>query len=86
MLFGAVFLRPLEHHVLEKVGNAGDSGPLVPGSDPVPDLISHRRHGVVFQNDEVKPVLERVVMDLDGGFAPCGQRDEERQDRERDSE
>jgi len=58
-----VVLGSLEHHVLEQVGEAGATRPLVLGADAVADV--HRRQGqrVVLQQEHGQPVGQPVLLD-----------------------
>src|SRR5690606_11603146 len=49
---------PLEHDVLEEVGEAGASGLLVTGPDVVPHVHRNDGDGPVLVNDQAQPVLE----------------------------
>ena len=55
-----VMLRPLEHQMLEQVGEAGVTRPLVLGADVIPHTDGDDWTGVIFVNEDVEPVLEGV--------------------------
>jgi hypothetical protein len=59
MSFGLDVLRSLEHHVLEKVREAGTARTLVLGADVIPDLQMDDRRRVIFEKDDVEPVGQR---------------------------
>ena len=46
-----VMLRPLEHQMLEQVGEAGVTRPLVLGADVIPHIDGDDRTGVIFVNE-----------------------------------
>jgi hypothetical protein len=50
--------RPLEQHVLEDVGDAGQRGGLVGGADLHPGLEGHHRSGVVLFQDHLEAIVE----------------------------
>ena len=58
-------LRPLEHHVLEQVGEAGAPGRLVAPADLVPDVDGDLRHAAVLVQDHLEAVAERVLLERD---------------------
>jgi hypothetical protein len=55
-----VMLRPLEHQVLEQVGEPRPAGLLVLRSDVIPDVHRHDRAAVVLVDQDVEPVVEPV--------------------------
>jgi hypothetical protein len=61
---GTVRRRPLEHHVLEVVGEPGGPYPLVAGTDAVPHLEARDRAPVVLLEEDAQAVVERGVDDL----------------------
>src|SRR5262249_34126847 len=63
-LLRAVFLRPVEHHVLEEMRQAGRAGTLVARTDSVKDVKRHVRNRMILFDDDLHPVLERVGLDL----------------------
>jgi hypothetical protein len=58
---GVVVLRPLEHQMLEQVGETGAAGALVLGTDVVPDVDGDDRHLSRFVDDDVEAVVEGVL-------------------------
>ena len=56
-----VVRRPLEHQVLEQVGEPGATGALVLGPDVVPHVDRHDRAATVLVDDDVQSVVERLV-------------------------
>src|SRR5205814_224559 len=61
---GTVPRRPLEHHVLEEVGEARAAERLVPRPDPVPDLEGDDRAPVVLLQEDAEAVVEARLDDL----------------------
>ena len=61
--FGPILLRAVEHHVLEEMRDSGRAGPLVARPDLVEQV--HRDIGnvVIFFDDHLHPVGERVGAD-----------------------
>ena len=55
-----------EHHVLEQVGEAGQAGHLVGRADVVPDVDGHQRQALVFDQDHLQAVGQRVLVEGDG--------------------
>ena len=49
-------LGALEHHVLERVGNAGGAIELVERTGAVPDHVRHRRRPVIFAHDQPQAI------------------------------
>ena len=66
---GEVVTRPvprlLQHHVLEKVGEAPPAFDLVRRSHCVPDVHRGDRDPVILPQDDVEPVVEGVVLELE---------------------
>jgi len=58
-------LRPVEHHVLEQVREAGPSGLLVRRSHVVPDVHRNERQTMVFREDDLQPVGQGVLLEGD---------------------
>jgi hypothetical protein len=56
-----VVLRSLEHQVLEEVREAGVAGAFVLGTDVIPDVHRDDRTRVVFVEQDVESVAERVL-------------------------
>ena len=63
-LLGTVFLRPLEHHVLQEMRHAGLAEPFVPRPDPVPDLEGDHRRLVLFLEQDLQTVGQDRLRDL----------------------
>ena len=57
--------RPLEHHVLEQVGEAGLARLLVPAAHVVPQVYGHDRGTVVRRQEDAQTVFQRVTVDRD---------------------
>ena len=62
--------RPVEHHVLDEMGDAGDPGPLVAGADAEERVEGDVGDAVVLDEQNLEPVVE--LMDLDVLFAERG--------------
>ncbi len=62
-------LRALEHHVLEEVGKAGAAGLLVLRADVVPQVDVYGGQLVIFMEDDLEAVRERVLLELQLGHA-----------------
>ena len=79
--------RPLEHHVLEEVGEAGAPLGLVAHADVVEDAHRHDRHAAVGGEDDAQPVVEREPLHRvpQGQFGPgcCHAPDSNRWTRDR---
>jgi len=58
-----VVLRPLEHHVLEEVREAGATADLVARADVVVERERDRGDGAVGAQDDAEPVVEHVALD-----------------------
>ena len=56
-----VVLRALEHQVLEQVREAGVARALVLRTDVIPDVDRDDRAGVIFVEQDVESVVERVL-------------------------
>ena len=56
-------LRPLEHHVLEEVREAGAAGRLVHRADVVPDVHGDERQPLILGKDHLEAVGERVLLE-----------------------
>ncbi len=79
-LLGSVLLRAVEHHVFEKVRNAGDAGPLVARSDLVEEI--HRDVGniVILLNEDLHPVGKGFGFNVRGlGYGQDGRRENDHQ-------
>ncbi len=74
MLLGADVLGAFEHHVLEKVSEAGASGALVGRTDVIPQVDGDERQAVILGQNDLKTVLQRVlfVLDLGSGHRRTG--------------
>ncbi|MCY1185247.1 hypothetical protein D9M73_260090 [compost metagenome] len=59
--------------MFEGVGQAGESGRLVAGADPVPELGDHHRRAMVFADHHLEAVVEGEFV---GRLGFCRQRDE----------
>ena len=55
-LLGAVLLRPVEHHVLEEVADAGDARALVARAHPEEGVEAHHRRVVVGHQPDPRPL------------------------------
>ena len=60
-------LRPLEHHVLEQVGEAGAPRGFVARADLVPDVDHHLGHAVILVQDHLEAVRQGVLLEVDLG-------------------
>ena len=58
-------LGPLEHHVLEQMGEAGPADLLVLRPDVVPEVDGGNGQRVVFVQDDLQPVGKRVLLEID---------------------
>jgi hypothetical protein len=67
VLLGANVLRAFEHHVLEKMGEAGATRTLIGGSDVIPQVDGDQRQPVILDEDDLQTVLQRVLLKLDLG-------------------
>jgi len=56
-----VMLRSLEHQMLEQVRKSGVAGPLVFRTDVIPEVHGDDRAGVVFVQQDVEAIGERVL-------------------------
>ncbi len=65
-------LGPLEHQVLEEVGEPGAPGALVPAPHSVPEVHRHHGIGVVLGKDHPQPVGEGVLVDRDSHVVEGG--------------
>src|SRR5262249_12647702 len=70
--------RPLEHHVLEVVGQPGGPDPLVARAHAVPDLEARDRAPVVLLEEDAEAVVERGVDDLLGASRRAGEKQQRR--------
>ena len=59
-------LRALEHHVLEEVGEAGPARLLVFRAHVIPDVHRDDRRRMVFVQDHLQAVGERVLLERNG--------------------
>ena len=84
--FLVVVLAPVEHQVLEEVGEAGASGLLVLGAHVVPDVHRHDRRLVVLVDDQREAVGEDEPLVGNVRRALCGQRDGTREHGQRGTE
>ncbi len=60
-------LGPLEHHVLEEVGEAAAPGHLVAAADVVPEVDGHQRGRAILVEDHLEPVVEPIALEGDLG-------------------
>jgi hypothetical protein len=60
-------LGAFEHHVLEEVGEAGAPGALVQRADVVPQVDRDQRQPMIFPEDDLKSVRQRVLLILEIG-------------------
>ena len=61
----ADMLRPLEHHVLEEVGETGPPGFFVHGADVIPEVDGYQREAMVFIGQHLQAVRQLVLLVLD---------------------
>src|SRR5450759_1097189 len=75
-------LGALEHHMLQRVRDAGGSGALVHAAGLVPDLLHHHRRAVIFLDDDFQPVRQRAFehFRLRGAVRPTQQQQNIKQD------
>ena len=59
-----MLVRPLEHHVFQYVRDAGDTIVFIAGADLVPHLGDDDRCAVVFLDDQLEAVIQRIFMHL----------------------
>ena len=64
-VFVVVVLGPVEHQMLEQVGEAGPAPLLVLGAHVVPHVHGHDWGLVVFVNDHREPVVEHELLERD---------------------
>ena len=60
-------LGALEHHVLEQVGEAGLAGDFVLRADLVPNLDVDDGHAVVDVQEDIEPVRQAILLEIDVG-------------------
>jgi hypothetical protein len=58
-------LRPLEHHVLEEVGEPCASSAFIGWTDVIPEVDGDQRKAVVLGEDDLEAVLEGVPLKFD---------------------
>jgi hypothetical protein len=63
-LAGADRGRPVEHHVLDEMGDARQAGPLVARADPEERVQGDAGDVVVLDEQDLEPVVERVDLDV----------------------
>ena len=63
-LFRAVFLRAVEHHVLEEMRDARDAGPLIARADFVEEVHRHIGNVVVFLDQDLHSVCKLVRLNF----------------------
>ena len=66
--------RSLEHHVLQKVCNAGCTVRFIHAARVIPDHVRDRRRAAVFLDDHPQPVGQTVFK----GIGQCGARQKQR--------
>ena len=74
---------PLVDDVLQEVRDAVESGPLQHRSDPIPEVRGHPGRPVVFDDEDRKAVVERVLLDRERPGAGLGGEGERRHVRRR---
>ena len=63
-----VFLRSVEHHVLEQVRESGPPGSLIARADPEEGVVAHGRDRVVLEGQDLEPVVETVRDHVEADF------------------
>lgn len=72
LLAVADVLRPLEHHVLEQVREAGQAFALVARADVVSDVQRDHRRGMIFGQLYAQAVLQRRLGEFDMNLGDAG--------------